>query len=267
MSTVHLPSRSAAAKAQAAERGCSAQNEYNTQLFESNSIRSCFHTYRFRWLAAKIRSFEWESARIIELGCFDAKSIRVIDRELRISRYLGLDAGWGGGLEAGRRVWADRSEIELRLCREPEEIPVKSGETFDLGIAMETLEHVPPEHLDPYLARMASLVTGYFLVTVPIERGPVFFFKHIVKKALHLRPLNMSWADFVNSTLGRLDRVRREEHLGFDDRVLVRQLAKHFDVIEICGMAPAIRPVHWNFGIGIVCRAKPVALPRGDGGA
>lgn len=237
-------------------RDCTPMNDYNKELFGSNRFRAYFHQHRFRWLVQSVRSLGLKTARVVELGCFDAKSVRALEQEVTISRYLGLDAGWGGGLELGRQMWKDRQYIELQLCKAPGDIGSRSGETFDLGIAMETLEHIPSDLLEPYLKKLASLISGYFLVTVPIERGPVFFCKHIVKKALRLRDVQMTWTDFVYSALGRLDRVRRDEHLGFDDRILLQQLSKYFDIVEVRGLAPSIRPAHWNFGVGIICKAR-----------
>lgn len=57
-------------------------------------------------------------------------------------------------------------------------------------------------------------------------------------------------------TLGRLRYVERNEHKGFDYAELVRQLEKHFDVVEVFGHPfGAILPVWCCFSIGVV--AKP----------
>lgn len=228
---------------------------YNERLFKRNGLRAYYHSYRFHWLARTIRALHRSRLSVLELGCFDAKSIRFIEQSTPVTRYLGLDADWEGGLSAGQQVWKDRPEIELRFCRNPDELAGVS-ESFDLGLCMETLEHLPVEVAEKYLREMSRLVRGYLLVTVPIERGPVFLVKHALKTIFRMEDNRITPADFLYSVIGRMDKVQRDEHLGFDDRFLIKQIATHFDILRVEGMAPHIRPAHWNLGIGILARAR-----------
>jgi len=230
---------------------------YNQRLFSGN-WRSHIHLSRFYWLARQMRRLQLEGARIIELGCFDGRIIDLLDSQP--SYYLGLDANWEGGLDAGRRRWQDRPNVEMVLCRDPADIATPAM-PFGVGICMETLEHVPPELVEPYLLRLSQVANGYLFITVPIERGLVFLLKHSVKRLLGMKDDSFSGWDFINSVLGRLDRVERREHKGFDDRVLVKAVSKFFDVIRIAGVFPGFPIRSLNLTIGIIAKTKE---PRGE---
>jgi hypothetical protein len=225
---------------------------YNQRLFSGN-WRSRIHLSRFHWLAAEIRRRQPDGARIIELGCFDGKTIGLLDQ--MPAAYLGLDANWEGGLDAGKLRLKDLPNVELRLCRKPGDIPTPAV-PFNVGICMETLEHLPAELVEPYLLRLSQVVGGYLFITVPVERGMVFLFKHSAKRLLGLKDDPFSGREFFNSVLGRLERVERREHKGFDDRALIRAVRQYFNVVSIAGVFPGL-PVHsLNLTIGIIARTR-----------
>src|SRR4051812_44578613 len=92
---------------------------YNQRLFSGN-WRSRIHLSRFQWLATEIRRLQLDGARIIELGCFDGKTLELLDQPP--AHYLGLDANWEGGLDAGKLRYRDMPNVEMRLCRKPGDI-------------------------------------------------------------------------------------------------------------------------------------------------
>jgi Methyltransferase domain len=228
------------------------REDYNERLF-SGGWRSRLHLSRFYWLRAQMRRFNLRQVKAIELGCFDGKTIEFLDS--MPERYLGLDANWEGGIDAGREMWKGFPNIELRVCGKPEDIPLAEG-TFDVGICMETLEHVPPEFVEPYLFELSRAIDGYLFITVPIERGLVFFIKHSLKKTLRMKHESFQSSEFFNCVLGRMSKVPRHEHKGFDDRALVSQVKKYFDVISVTGVFPRFPILALNLTIGIVARTR-----------
>lgn len=225
---------------------------YNQRLFSGN-WRSRIHLSRFHWLAAALRRLQLAPARIIELGCFDGKTIELLDQPPAC--YLGLDANWEGGLDAGKRRFSDRPNVEMRLCRKPCDIPTPAV-PFNVGICMETLEHLPAEIVEPYLLRLSQVVNGYLFITVPVERGPVFLLKHGTKRLLRMQDDRFSRREFFDSVLGRMERVERREHKGFDDRALVRAVRQYFNVVSIAGIFPGL-PIHsLNLTIGIIAKTR-----------
>lgn len=228
------------------------RRDYNQRLFSGN-WRSRIHLSRFYWIAAQIRKLDLKRTRIIELGCYDGKTIEFLD--CIPEKYLGLDANWENGLNAGKIKWEEFPNIELQLCKMPEDIPMPN-KAYNVGVCMETLEHVPPEIVEPYLHKLSRVIDGYLIVTVPVERGLVFFLKHGLKKVLGMKDNIYNRGEFINSVIGRLDKVKRREHKGFDDRALVGQIEKYFDLVHVSGVFPKIPILSLNLTIGIIAKSK-----------
>ncbi len=224
---------------------------YNERLF-AGGLRGRLHHARFHWLATAVESSGVPSASVLELGCFDGKTIDFLPAFPQ--RYLGLDANWEGGLDLGRERWADASGCEFRACESPTEMGIED-ERFDIAVCMETLEHVPPELVEPYLAEIARVTTHRAFFTVPNEIGPVFAAKHLAKVAF-AEADDYRLAEYINATLGRSHRVARHEHKGFDYRTFVEQVGRHFEVLEVSGHPLGALPPLLNFGVGVVARPR-----------
>jgi 2-polyprenyl-3-methyl-5-hydroxy-6-metoxy-1,4-benzoquinol methylase len=229
-----------------------AREDYNKRLFSGN-WRSRIHLSRFYWLAAQMRRLNLNRVRIIELGCYDGKTIEFLDSAPE--HYLGLDANWEGGLDSGKVKWKAFPNVELKHCRIPEEIPTQQN-AFDVGVCMETLEHIPPDAVEPYLLKLSQVIEGHLFITVPIERGLVFLLKHGLKKIFGMKDDTFHKMEFINCVLGRMNKVKRREHKGFDDRALVRQVEKYFDVVSVSGIFPGIGILSLNLTVGIIAKTR-----------
>jgi len=228
-----------------------ADSTYNDRLF-SGGLRARLHLARFHWLGASVTRFAPDYRSCLELGCYDARSIQHLPH--RPQRYLGLDADWGDGIALARNRWSGEAGFEFRRCTRAEEMAL-AGERFDLGICLETLEHIPPERVESYLVVLADAVDWLF-VSVPNEKGPVFAAKHLAKLAVVGDPEHYTLAEFINATLGRTGRVRRREHKGFDYARLIARLERHFEILAVTGQPLAGLPLWMNFGVGVVARAR-----------
>ena len=232
------------------------ENAYNDRLFSGHW--SFIHRSRFYWLTKTMRELNLQQVKIIELGCHDGKTLEFLDTEPEL--YVGLDANWEGGLDLGRLKWKDRSNVAFQHCLKPDDITIPDT-SYDVGICMETLEHIPPDLVGPYLKTLSAAIEGYLFITVPIERGVMFLIKHGLKKVLQMQDLpfdTIETAEFLNSVMGRLDKVKRYEHKGFDDRLLVKQVNEYFDVVSVSGICPGLPLLSLNLTIGIV--AKTIGL-------
>jgi Methyltransferase domain len=216
---------------------------YNERLF-GGGIRSYFHEMRYVWVAQRVKSLGLRTVSIVELGCYDGKTIEFVERfGVGVKRYLGLDANWEGGLDLGRAKWRHRSGVELRNCQSPGDIPEGS---FDVAICLETLEHLPSGDVPAYIERLAR-ASERLLVSVPVERGVVFVAKYLVKAALHSRgAIRYTMSDWINSALSRMDRVNRFDHRGFDERIVIEQIRQLFSRVD-CAYLPGLVPSHANF--------------------
>jgi len=226
---------------------------YNERLF-SGGLRGRLHQARFHWLNESLRRVQAPCSRVVELGCFDGRSIGYLLR--KPDHYLGLDANWEGGLDAGRLRWKEDPTVRFELCSTPDTLRQHvEGERFDTVLCLETLEHLTPEVAADYVAAIADVATGHFLVTVPNEKGPVFLTKYVVKRCfgdyIRYRPVEI-WGALI----GRMDLVERNDHKGFDYDDIVRLVGKHFDVVEVSGYPFRRLPRWMNFGVGIVARAR-----------
>ena len=228
------------------------REDYNQRLFSGN-WRSRIHLSRFYWLVDQMRWLRLNRVTIIELGCYDGKTVGFLD--CAPEAYLGLDANWEGGLDSGKVKWKDFANIELRHCRKPEDIPAPQ-KPYDIGICMETLEHLPPDLVDPYLFKLSQVIEGYLFITVPIERGFMFLLKHCLKKILGMKDDTFSKMEFINSVIGRLDKVKRGEHKGFDDRALVKQVERYFNIVSVSGVFPGLPIRSLNLTIGIIAKSR-----------
>ena len=230
---------------------------YNDRLF-ANDLRGWFHRARFRWLVRELRARRLNDLDIIELGCFDAKTIEHLERAgLRVRSYLGLDANWEGGLDLGRARWQGRSGVELRACTTPDDIPTPE-KRWPICICLETLEHVPLHLRTPFIARLAEVTGGLAFFSVPIERGVPFLVRRVPKLLLGAEHDEYSALDFLHCSMGRPERVaqRNGAHVGFDDRAFFRALREHFLVERVQGIFPGL-PI-----LGMNLQAAAVARPR-----
>ncbi|MDT8383277.1 MAG: class I SAM-dependent methyltransferase [Gammaproteobacteria bacterium] len=226
---------------------------YNERLF-SGGFRSKLHLARFHWISREITKRQCPANSVLELGCFDGKLLEFLPKSPM--KYLGYDANWEGGLDIAREKWRDTSKFTFLHASKPEEMSINANETYDIAVAMETLEHVTPDMVDGYLEKISKHLDGYFFVTVPNEKGLVFLVKWLAKKLWIGRADNYTSGEFVNALLGRMHLVSRHEHKGFDYQELLKGIEKHFDVIDVSSIPYGFMPNSLSFGIGVVAKSK-----------
>lgn len=226
---------------------------YNERLF-SGGLRSRLHYARFDWFASEMKRRGCKGRRVLELGCFDGKLLRFLPTPPE--RYVGFDANWEGGLDIARQAWQDWPNVSFRAASRPEDMALGQDEVFDVAVAMETLEHMPPRMVDGYLAAIASHLDGHLFITVPNEKGLLFLMKWLAKKFMRGGTTAYSFMEVVNASLGRMQHVARNEHKGFDYAELIQQVRKHFDVVAVSGHPLGFLPRFACFGIGIVAVSR-----------
>jgi len=95
-----------------------------------------------------------------------------------------------------------------------------------------------------------------FIVTVPNEKGLLFLAKYLAKKLVVGGASDYSIEEVFNATLGRMNRVERNEHKGFDWEQLLDQLKEYFDVKEVEGIQFPWSPLRFNAQIGVVMTSR-----------
>jgi SAM-dependent methyltransferase len=144
----------------------------NTTIQEDTSAR---HKYKYEnsnpiHLYVLSRFFDTVSVEIdaicpettLEFGCGEGYFIaQLLERGLSLGRYVGIDLRFDAIDQASSLLpAADFRQVDL-FDWPPQ------GQTFDLVIAAEVLEHLPePEH---YMERLIAVAERYLLLTVPHE--------------------------------------------------------------------------------------------------
>lgn len=228
---------------------------YNERLFQKG-FRAQIHLARFAWLRrVTTAALNQSDLRVMELGCFDGRAIDWLPG--KPSLYDGFDANWEGGLDIGRKRFAGNEQIRFHQCSSPlEMIPDAGG--YDIGISLETMEHVPPEMVEDYLAVFARSIKTAAFFSVPNEIGLPFAGKFLAKKAIYRDSLDepYTFAEFWNETLGQTQKVHRSEHKGFDYRRFLQQVTQKFDIQHVESIPYHWLPVGLSFTVGIVARPK-----------
>ncbi len=248
-----MPSQGAASQNGAQQ---TSEPTYSEQLF-GKGVYGRHHRGRFEWLRKKFQTLAGAGEiSVLEVGCHDGRSLSYIPR--RVERYAGFDAGWGGGLERGRQKFAAEKNYTFTESTHPRDVAGLT-EKFDFIICMETLEHLDTPVVEGYLQAFAGRLNGCLLITVPNEKGLPFLVKAIGARVLNIeRYYPYTGAEFFWAVLGRLDRVRRNEHKGFDYANLVRLIQQHFKHVSVEGISPLPLPPALSLTIGIVATQKPI---------
>ena len=228
---------------------------YNDNLFHGNRARRFLHERRFWWLIDRLRRLHIRRADIIEIGCYDAKTISYLERSgIAVNRYVGYEAD-ADIFDRVKAQWAVRPEVAIVKSTSSSDIDLSS--TFDVGICMETLEHLPDELVDGYLQVLARVVRGPVFFTIPVERGAMLLAKQLGYRIFGMYGERLSWRDLLNGALSLTDRIPRHEHRGFDDRLMIERIARYFNVTESGGLfVPYFTTL--NFTLGIVGTTHPV---------
>ena len=227
---------------------------YNERLFKGSFVRSYFHLARFNWVKSTIKRYKLTYSRVIELGCFDGKLLDFLP--IKPKFYQGYDANWEGGLETAKNYWKDNKNINFDFSTDPNYI-IKNSVDYDLGVSVETFEHIPPELVCPYLKKLSDNINGYILITVPNEKGLFFLLKKLIKPPDKLAKTKYSILDIFNIFIGRTNYVERDNHKGFDYDHLIYDVRKHFDIVEISAYPTfPLLPLSFGFGVGILAKSK-----------
>ncbi|MBV8908398.1 MAG: methyltransferase domain-containing protein [Sphingomonas sp.] len=229
-------------------------NSYNDELFSGSALRRFYHLARFNWVRDKADKHLDGDLRLIELGCYDGRLFDTLGP--RVVEYAGLDANWSGGLDLARAKYGSRKDVTLIEATDPDGFRRFSDRQFNVAAALETLEHVPPDLVAPYLDQLQRVTRGNLFVTVPNELGPVFLAKHLGKKILYGGEQAYSPSEVLAAALRQSHKVKRDDHKGFDYRDVVAEIGKRFEILAVEGLASFGLPAALSPTVGIFARSR-----------
>jgi len=230
---------------------------YNERLFNGKSFRSKLHFARYHWVNTWIEKWNLSSYNMLELGCYDGKTIDFLDN--KPSSYSGYDANWEGGLDLAKNKWKNKPEYTFHTCSAPTDF--SPDETmYDISVCLETLEHIPAADLEAYVKQLSLKTKKYCLVSVSNEKGPVLFFKHIFKFITQEKQQVEAYSlkEFLYGSIGKMDKVPRTDcgHKGFDYDALAALLKKYFTILTIEAIPMNGIPHALGFNVGFVLQKK-----------
>jgi hypothetical protein len=230
------------------------RKSYNERLFSPNTFRAWLHTGRFRWFRTALKSTGLTEFRVVEIGCFDGRLLEYFP--VPPARYEGLDAGWEGGLTIAQEKFKGHKDWRFRKALDSSALQELPDKCFNVGAALETLEHVPPHLVDGYLCELARVVDGFLFVTVPVEKGMVFLPKWLYKRWVLRDAQGYTLRELAWAVLSQPHKIRRHEHKGFDYAVLAKQIQKHFDIVRLEGMPVKGLPLGASFHVCMLAKSR-----------
>jgi 2-polyprenyl-3-methyl-5-hydroxy-6-metoxy-1,4-benzoquinol methylase len=230
---------------------------YNERLF-SGGLRKRLHLARYYWLVEQIEKLNCSVDNVLELGCFDAKTIDFLSK--KPGYYLGYDANWENAIQIAREKWVGEESVEIRECQTPDEMLV-SDKAFDISICLETMEHIYTKDVEGYVKKLSEATKDYCFISVPNEKGFFFLLKRFGKWLFNSHTESYTLSELYHATTGNLSKVVRQEggHKGFDYEQLVSLISKYFTQVEVMGIPYNRLPKSANFSIGIVAKNNPTA--------
>lgn len=227
---------------------------YNERLFQRRGLRRFYHQSRFNWVRRTIHKHAIDCSRLIEIGCFDGRLLDNLDQMPEM--YFGLDANVENGLDAAITRFSDTPGYNLIESRSPNDFSQFPNSFFGLGVSLETIEHINPDDVETYLSELARVVNGHLLISVPNERGLVFALKFISKALFFGGKQDYSLKEFIAASTGRMGRVKRNEHKGFDYKELYLLVDKYFDIQSCVGLPFRGLPKSANLTIAIHAKSR-----------
>jgi 2-polyprenyl-3-methyl-5-hydroxy-6-metoxy-1,4-benzoquinol methylase len=201
---------------------------YNERLFKQG-FRKKFHEARFHWLRRQFENYKISAGSVLELGCFDGRSIDCLP--FVPYEYRGYDANWEQGLDTARVNRAQQKQFSFIESKTVADFdPPKKH--FDFAICLETLEHLPEEQLHQYLQKFQQATNHLFFVTVPVELGLMALMKYQYKKIFLAVDEPYSTTELWYMLWANLQKVKRVPlgHKGFDYRKLKKIVQQYFHI-------------------------------------
>jgi SAM-dependent methyltransferase len=185
-----------------------------------NRITRFLHAFRQRHvvtIACALHDRLQRPVRIMDVGCSTGRTYEALNASCPIS-YVGIDLNRTSiAVAQARYATAANARFTVIDAADPSNF---QPDSFDLVVALETLEHIPERHVVRIVENICGIVRPcVFVISVPVELGAALWIKTIGSRLMGYRrgsQYTMSqafWAGLYN-----LNRVPTHgtKHVGFN---------------------------------------------------
>tara|TARA_Y100001958_G_C21076650_1_gene434345 strand:- start:128 stop:853 length:726 start_codon:yes stop_codon:yes gene_type:complete len=221
-----------------------------------NIINKYLHNIRYKYLFEITDIYQRSVKRklkILDIGCGDAHVFDVLNNSFDID-YIGIDKSprFIEHLELKKQNYDNFKYIS--------DIAHNHKDQFywaDMIISLETLEHVPDDHLESLISEIGKAKPDIFLSSVPNEVGPILWLKNLYSYLVNYdRHIEYTFKDTFFSGLGLFHFVRKHTagHRGFDWRNLHTIINKHYTVSNVLTSPYKFMPTFASPSIFFLCK-------------
>lgn len=230
------------------------------QFQDFNSINKLLHSFRYKQLllvANVVSKNSKAKLKILDIGSGTSKSYRVL-------KEAGFDIEYHGVeicetlYERAKTLYSNNSDFSLHI--ESIENWIGRFDGFDLIIALESFEHIPPLLVSKVIDSIGKSTFGALFVTVPVEIGPAILLKNFGSFIMgYPRYKEYTWHETLSASLYKLDNFDRHSggHKGFDWRWLAQTLRLNVKIQKTVKSPFQLMPSLLSPSIGFICSRYP----------
>ncbi|WP_250397473.1 class I SAM-dependent methyltransferase [Synechococcus sp. MU1651] len=229
-------------------------------LYEKNQsfnlINSYLHSFRYKVLLKLARSLSDESSeplKVLDIGSGTSRCYDILKKSGFVVDYHAVEID-STLSDVALRSFGGNPDFSLHV--ESVESWIGKFDGFDLIVAHESFEHIPPLVVSRVIDSLGKSRFGCLLVTVPVEIGPSILIKNIGSFLMgYSRYKEYRWHETLSASLYRLDNVDRHVlgHKGFDWRWLSQTLRLNLKIIKTLKSPFQFIPSFVSPSIGFVC--------------
>ena len=228
------------------------------QKQNANRANRFLHSFRYKnmlKIASLIKRKEKDKVlKVLDLGSGISKSYAVLKQAGFLIEYHAVEQV---PKFYNRANFLHGSNSDFFMHAESAEMWIDRFDGFDLILAQEAFEHMPPLLVTRIIDSIARSNFGILLVTVPVEIGPALLIKNFGSFLLgYSRGTNeYTWRETLSASFYNLDNIRKHScgHRGFDWRWLSHLLRVNLQIEKTIKSPFQFIPLFLAPSVGFVC--------------
>ncbi len=230
----------------------------------SNPLVHWLHSFRWKVIESVFEEFvekiDGSPIRVVEIGAAVGRLYEILDERFDID-YVGIEID-EEFVQVARERYGQRPNFTI--IHDSARNALKGMATPHVVIALETMEHMPEHDAVRIIEALGRLRPSLFVCSVPVEIGPIVWFKNMGSLLMRYRRVSRFGWETVKRTFWasvyRIDKLppHRLGHTGFDWRWVANTIRYNMTIQEI-------RKLPLNFlPAGLSTNVFMLAVPRED---